>query len=229
MNKYRLSLALVMLASTALVARAGIFFGKKTKPNPAERVPVLIAILKSEQDERKRAAAAQELREYDPNAYPEIVPVLIDALQHDPKDKVRSEAVQSLGKLRPVSQQAGMAMEEAAANDASMRVRLQARSTLWQYHVSGYRNPKKDDAPAPATNGIRTDEPPLAPPLEAEPPAINPVSPPPQGPPPAQSRRPILQRLIPVSSSQPQPVPVSPPILTPPPSGDGIPDLTPPK
>jgi len=136
---------------------AGVIFGKKSKkPTPAERVPELLGQVKTDGDESKRAAAAQELRQYDPAQFPAIVPMLIDALLTDKKPGVRAEAAQSLGKLRPISQQAGMALEHALANDSSMRVRLQARSSLLQYHWAGYHNVKKDDLLP------QTKEPPLA-------------------------------------------------------------------
>jgi hypothetical protein len=85
-----------------------------------------------------------------------IVPVLVDVMLTDSKPVVRAEAAQSLGKIRPISQQAGMALEQALANDVSMRVRLQARSSLLQYHWSGYRSARKDDLVP------QTKEPPLA-------------------------------------------------------------------
>lgn len=148
---------LVLLPALASPSYAGIFFGKKPrKPTPAERVPELLAQVKSDGDESKRAAAAQELRQYDPGQFPMIVPVLVDVLLNDKKPVVRAEAAQSLGKIRPVSQQAGMALEQALSNDSSMRVRLQARSSLLQYHWSGYHNTRKDDLVP------QTKEPPLA-------------------------------------------------------------------
>src|SRR5262249_24186660 len=129
-----------LAAALARPAGAGIIFGRKGKkpPTPAERVPELIVTVKTDRDENKRAKAAEELRQYDPAAFKDIVPVLIDVLLNDKKPAVRAEAAQSLGKLRPVSQQAGMALEQALAKGPSMRVRLQARSSLLQYHWAGY-------------------------------------------------------------------------------------------
>lgn len=149
---------LMLLPVAVGPASAGKFFGRRNrKANPDERVPQLLALAKNDGDESKRAAAAQELRQYDPLRYPLIVPVLIEVLFNDQKPGVRAEAAQSLGKMRPISQQAGMALEQALSGDASMRVRLQARSSLLQYHWSGYRSTRKDDALG------QTKEPPLAP------------------------------------------------------------------
>ena len=157
---------LVLLPTLAGPSYAGIFFGKKNKkPTPAERVPELLSQVKTDGDESKRTAAAQELRQYDPGQFPMIVPVLIDVLHNDSKPGVRAEAAQSLGKMRPISQQAGMALDQALANDSSMRVRLQARSSLLQYHWSGYRSVRKDELVP------QTKEPPLA--DEKAPPIIN--------------------------------------------------------
>ncbi len=147
---------LVFLPALAGPGYAGIFFKKSKKPTPAERVPELLAQVKSDGDESKRAAAAQELRQYDPAQFPMIVPVLVEVMLTDSKPVVRAEAAQSLGKIRPISQQAGMALEQALNNDASMRVRLQARSSLLQYHWSGYRSVRKDEVVP------QTKEPPLA-------------------------------------------------------------------
>src|SRR5438132_14226068 len=107
MKLWRIPLVLIAAGSLALPASAGILFGKKTKPNPAERVPELIVIVKTDKDESKRASAAEELRQYDPAAHPDIVPVLIDVLMNDAKPGVRAEAAESLGKMRPVAQDGG--------------------------------------------------------------------------------------------------------------------------
>jgi hypothetical protein len=164
MKYCRLLLIGFVMASGTTAAHAGIF-SKHAKIDPAERVPTLIATLRAEQEERKRVAAAEELRQYDPAMFPEIIPSLADAAQRDPKSSVRLEAIQSLAKLRPVSQRAGSALEQAT-HDESVRVRFQARTLLWQYHLAGYRGGKTPDISG-SGNAIRTEEPPLAPPLDA--------------------------------------------------------------
>ena len=167
----RVFLVLSTLVGAAMIAspaRAGIF-SKHAKANPADRVPTLIATLRAEPDERKRASAAEELRQYDPSMFPEIIPTLADIALRDPKSSVRLEAIQSLAKLRPVSQRAGGALEQAT-HDESVRVRFQARTLLWQYHLAGYRGGKTPDI-SPPVNMIRTEEPPLATPQD--PPSIS--------------------------------------------------------
>src|SRR5262245_42244812 len=81
----RLAMVLIVVLVPACVPAAsadGIFglFGKKTRTNPADHVPELIATLKADQDDRKRAHAASALGTIDANAHPEIVPALADAL-----------------------------------------------------------------------------------------------------------------------------------------------------
>ncbi len=199
-------LVVVLVPCLATPGLAGIIFGKKNKAIPKDRVPELIAIVKSDGDENKRANAADELRNYDLAAFPEIVPALIDVLLHDKKPAVRSDAAQSLGKLRPISQSAGLALEQAMAQDASMRVRLQARSALLSYHWNGYRSMKKDEP-------IFTNkEPPLADPDEKPQP---------------EPRRGFIRRatstapsrVVPQPVSRPSPVKTTEPPLAPPLSG----------
>jgi len=150
MRNCRFVLGIVVPLMVTLPAPAGVIFGKHSKPNPSERVPQLIATVKTDTDEDKRAAATRELRDFDPAAFPELIPVLIDVLQHDTKASVRAEAAQSLGKLRPISQEAGWALEQAT-HDSALRVRWQARSALMSYRISGYRSPPKAEELAPKT------------------------------------------------------------------------------
>jgi hypothetical protein len=161
--RWRAFLVPLLLIALASPAPAGIIFGRKKKPPANERVPELLTTVKTDGDENKRVDAVDELRQYDPNAYPAIVPTLIDSLQNDKRPAVRAEAAQSLGRLRPVSQEVGQALEQAMHNDASMRVRLQARSALLQYHWSGYHGGKEpptiDSAAKPGTGS--TDVPPV--------------------------------------------------------------------
>jgi hypothetical protein len=220
-NSRFLASGLLVLAST-LSARAGIFFNKHPKPDPATRVPALITTLRTDLDDGKRASAAEELRHFDPTAFPEIVPTLIDAAMRDPKSNVRLEAIQSLTKFRPVSQQVGWALEQVVEKDSSLRLRLQARTALWQYHMSGYhsaKNPKE-----PPANGVKTEEPPLAAPVLEMPP-LAPASP---G---AASTHLVPVPVTPKSTARPLPsgppqplVPVPAPVLQTPSNGDG-PDL----
>jgi hypothetical protein len=220
-----LFLFLVLLPTLAQPAYAGIIFNRKPKkPEPAERVPQLIGILKTERDENKRARAAEELRQFDPTAFPDIVPALVEALQKDTKPSVRAEAARVLGGLRPVSQPAGDALEQAVSGDSSMRVRIQARSALLQYHWAGYR-PKsaspgkapplnKEPAPAgdnfPPTINTQTGRAPAQPALAPMPTRTN-------GPRPPASQ--ALTRPVP-STVEP---PIAPPVSSPPPAPTPMP------
>jgi HEAT repeat protein len=171
---------LLVLTLGVTPARAQFSFLKRSRPAPSQRVPELILMVKTDGEERRRAQAAEELREYDPKTYTEIVPVLVDVAQHDPRPNVRSEALASLAKLRPITAAAGQALEKAAAGDENWRVRLQAKSALMKYHLAGYA-PSRPDGTAPGTPGrVTTQEPPLADPLPklAEPPLADPTVPP---------------------------------------------------
>ena len=126
--KRRVALVLLLAPILTAPASAGIFFNKKPdKPNPADRVPELIKTIQTDGDEDKRMAAAAELRNYDATQFPDVIPALIDALLNDKKPSVRAEAAQSLGKIRPIADAVGAALEESLAKDGSMRVRLQAQ------------------------------------------------------------------------------------------------------
>jgi len=154
-------MTIALLAVLTSSGRADPLFKRKPKVDPAEQVPSLIRTLASEPDERKRAAAAEELREFDIKTFPDIIPALVEALKNDHSSSVRLDAVNTLGKLRPITPQAGYALEQAEANDNSLRVRAAAKSILIPWTViHGYRRGQKPDAVA-----NQTDEPPLAAPL----------------------------------------------------------------
>jgi hypothetical protein len=155
MKRYLLLIALGLPMVAALPATAGPLFGKHNKSNPAERVPQLIVTLKTDKDDGHRAEAANELRDFDATKFPEMVPVLADIARSDPNVSVRAEAVQTLGKLRPVTREAGWAIEDAT-RDSAIRVRLQARTSLMSYRLSGFHSDKPPEAvantpPAPAS------------------------------------------------------------------------------
>ena len=134
-------------------------------------IPDSIAASSGRETPSSVSDAAEELRQFDPKAYPEIMPVLITALSKDASSGVRVEAAASLGKLRPISQQAGYALEQAQNTDSSMRVRLAARQALLGYHLVGYRSGNrpemtadKDGAavanPAPPLGSVKPAPPP---------------------------------------------------------------------
>lgn len=165
--------ALLFVPLSAMPGQAGVLFGKKKdRPDPKQRVPELVGTLKTDKDADRRAKAAEELRLYDPAVFAELVPALLAALGNDPASSVRIEAAHSLSKLRPVTNDVGEALEQSVSKDSSMRVRLQARSALLQYHWAGYRGKKGGDVPPPLTP--TTKEPPIAgPEKEPTPPPIS--------------------------------------------------------
>jgi len=148
MRRY-LYLILLVVPALALPAQGGIF-SKRTASTPDKRVPELLHIVKADADEGKRAAAAAELREYDAKKFPDMMLVLVDVLQNDTKPSVRREAAISLGRLRPISAAAGQALQQAAAKDPSLRVRVQAWSSLKIYQLNGF-NGRMKDPPPPTT------------------------------------------------------------------------------
>ncbi|HMC88898.1 MAG TPA: HEAT repeat domain-containing protein [Gemmataceae bacterium] len=234
MRSYRYFLALLLPAAVVLPVHAGLIFGRHAKVNPAQRVPELVVQVKNDKNESKRESAARELRDYDPTANPDIVPVLVDVLQNDATPSVRAEAAQSLGKLRPVSQIAGWALEEAL-KDSSIRVRLQARSSLISYRLSGYHSDNHvAETPAPAPAATAEPKPGILPRTLLNRTSASPA----QGqtmtsetPPP-----PLAEPLIPATVPAPQksappliPITTVAPQKPPAPSNDAGPDLSPDK
>ena len=207
--KRRVALVLLLAPVLAAPASAGLFFNKKPdKPNPADRVPELIRIIQTDGDEDKRMAAAAELSRSDPAQFPDVAPALIDALLNDKKPGVRAEAAQSLGKIRPISDAVGAALEESLAKDGSMRVRLQVRSALLSYRWSGWKEPapKKDDVPTARPKDpppAQSKEPPLAPPPGPNIPARLNLQPEPT---PPLAPAPTARPLVPTSAGQGGPV-----------------------
>jgi hypothetical protein len=217
----RLLLVVALAPLLAAPASAGIFFNRKAdKPDPAQRVPELLGTVKTDGDESKRIAAAEELRDYDPATYPDLTPTLLDVLQNDKKAGVRAEAALTLSKLRPISAPVGQALEQAVAKDPSPRVRLQARSALLSYRWGGYTSaPEAPPVPTAVPKGSappQTKEPPLAPPAPTPPQFTTPAPPPPAPesappplltPPPPASPRPLPPGPVKPTASPPAPAP----------------------
>lgn len=143
---------LPILLWAALPADAGIFGGKKPKGNEAERVQELIGILKDNPSASKRAEAAEELRAFDSAEFPEVVATLVNALRDDSSSSVRAKAAESLGKLKPTSQEAAQALDQAVEQDKSFMVRFKARTARL-----GYRVPAPGKAPP---GGVQVKVPP---------------------------------------------------------------------
>jgi hypothetical protein len=155
MNRFRLYFILIIVPAAALPAQGGLF-SKKPRPasppasNTETRVPDLLFAVKMDPDEGKRTAAIAELRQYDSGTFPDIIPILVDVMQNDTKPAVRREAAHALGRLRPLSQPAGLALQQAAAKDPSLRVRIQAWSSFKLYQFSGFSSRPKEPATAKA-------------------------------------------------------------------------------
>jgi hypothetical protein len=221
-------LLLVWIIQATLIAPASAGIFKRSKPVAATGPQDLVIILQTDPDEKKREAAATELRHFDPKANPEIVPVLIDVLKRDTCPAVRAEAAQSLGKLRPICQDAGLALQIAAANDSALRVRLQARTSLIHYQLCGYRIKEE----GPAVVNPAGQEPPLAPSVSPGPSVVPPLPPPPARTAPAtsslSSRPTTTLKPSPARPANPSLVPTEPPVLqTPPASTEQGPALSP--
>jgi len=173
MARLGLALVLVVAISPCVEARAdlprlGIFRKKKEEPPVKEkdktsRAKELLDTLKSDPDESRRLAAVQELSGYDPRVHLDLLPTLLQTLRQDPSEQVRAASVKLVGELRPVVQNAGVALEQSLGQDPSEVVRKAAQQALWQYHLNGYRT---TGAYAQAS---QTAEPPLARPRQAVP------------------------------------------------------------
>ena len=112
----------------------------RKKEDPAAKPRQLAEVLRTDPDEKKRKAAADELRETDAKLVPEVLPVLVASLRQDPSSAVRTAVAESIGKLKPVSPNAGVVLEAAAANDPNEAVRKAAQDSLWAYQANGYRS-----------------------------------------------------------------------------------------
>lgn len=168
----RLGLALLILIAVAplMEARAdlprlGIFRKKKDDPPPTKdasaKAREVLDVLKSDPDETRRVAAVQELAAFDPRTNLDMLPTLLQAMRQDPSESVRAAAAKLVGELKPVVQNAGVALEQSLGQDPSEAVRKAAQQALWQYHLNGYRSAGANAQQA------QTAEPPLAAPRAA--------------------------------------------------------------
>jgi hypothetical protein len=241
MRWYHSLLALAVLTAAVSPAGAINLFGKRSRPNPADRLQELLATVQSAKEDHKRASAAAELRQYDAATYPQVASVLVEVLKSDHSPVVRAEAAQSLGRMRPTSATAHHALETAASQDSAMRVRWQARRSLMFYHVSAPPAAAKGPEPkGPAGAPVVRDAPPTTQPLPAAP-LLQPV--PYQGPTTSAAAPPRSQEPPPVSTGDiarplprgpsplqaiPTPVPQSrePPVAAPAPPQGSQPHIT---
>jgi HEAT repeats len=139
--------ALALVVAVLFISQAHA--GDKKSVITAERVGQLLTILRSDLNEDNRVHAAEELGRVDGSKYPEIVPLLIEALKSDPKPAVRAEIVDSLAKIRPLTKEAGKALDQAK-EDGSFKVRWHARTAARVYHTAGFPEQDKKIAGVPA-------------------------------------------------------------------------------
>lgn len=216
----------------------------KSEASPAAKVKQLAETLRASPDEGKRKQAAEDLRDYDPRSNPDLIPALTAAVQKDPVPAVRSAAAESIGKLKPVSQPAGLTLEAVAQADPDAGVREAANQALWQYHLNGYRPPttgplapQSAEPPLAARPVSRpgTPAPPVASgfrpitnsvgkglffPQTPEPPLAKPKAP--AAPVKAQAKVPAVLPVPQPAAAVPQPMPPSAP-ATPPPVAPSVP------
>jgi HEAT repeats len=124
--------------------------------------------LRSDPEEKKRKAAAENLASVDPRTTIELMPTLNAAMQQDPSATVRATVIDTVGKLKPINQESGAILELVVVSDPVEGVRKSAQAALWQYHLNGYR------ATSLTSPGSQTAEPPLAKP-KAPPTAVAPT------------------------------------------------------
>ena len=112
---------------------------KAEAPRLDTRARQLAALLQSEQDIPKRREAIKELAGFDPRTDADVLPTLVSSLRKDPAPEVRADAAEAIGRLKPVSQSAGLALEDAGGTDPNVKVREAVNLALLQYHLNGYR------------------------------------------------------------------------------------------
>ena len=152
MMNARLPLAILttLIAAAASAGPISDWLDRKSKAPGPEQVLALTSTLQNDANPSKRARAAEDLAHFDGQAFPEIMPALINSLQHDASPNVRRDAAQALGRLKPASQEAAQALDQAIAHDDSALVRFQARTSRIGYHPPAATVPAK----APASSSM---------------------------------------------------------------------------
>ena len=151
----RVLLPVLAALVVAAPADAGGLFGRKGISDA--RVRQLSETLRSDPDEKKRQAAAAELKEADPRTQPDVIAALVGTLRRDPSAGVRAAAAEAIGQFKMVFPLGGVALETAAESDPAPAVRDVAQQALWEYHLIGYRSTRGADGIAG-----QTPEPPLS-------------------------------------------------------------------
>lgn len=126
--------------------------------DPARRVHDLLTTLRQDPKADRREHAAFSLRSFPADKYFEILPTLTECLAQESEPAVRRAIVQTLGELRPRSAEALEALEHAAEQDPSWRVRQSARWAKRGYKVETPAaplptSPPANDLPAASSTG----------------------------------------------------------------------------
>ena len=128
----------------------------KKKEEPVVKSKQYAEVLRTDPDEKKRKAAAEELRETDAKQVNDVLPILVASLKQDPSAAVRATVAETLGKIKPVTPAIGVALETSGQNDPSEAVRKAAQTAVWTYQANGYRPAHS------AGTAAQTAEPPIA-------------------------------------------------------------------
>src|SRR4051794_8801246 len=97
-TRFLLAFLFALLVVVPADAGPGGLFVRKPKVSE-EKARTLIETLKSDPDEKKRKAAADELGGADPRVSPDVAPTLVDAMRKDSSASVRAEAADALRHL----------------------------------------------------------------------------------------------------------------------------------
>ncbi len=150
---WRLGLLTLFTLLSAIPAQAGIIFNRHSRKPSKENTVTdptaqLIQVARTDSDDRRRAAAVEELGQFDLRQYPQAAFALIQVLQGDSSAAVRGEAAKLLGKMRPLTQQVAEALDVASSTDSAPGVRQLARASLLPFLSAGYKQGNRSDAPA---------------------------------------------------------------------------------
>ena len=150
-----------------------LFNRNRAEPEPKPELSEpdqLMQTLRTQLSVSKRLEALDELRLVDPRKNADLVPALITSLQRDPSPAVRVQVAEILGKMKTVSQSAGLAMETALAADPDAKVQAAVQTALLQYQLNGYSTPPSAPILPPTGEPSFAERPPVY--VESTPPIL---------------------------------------------------------